>query len=568
MHIDLVPNRGSAPAVLLRESYREGGKVKKRTLANLSSLTTEQVAALRLILKGERLVPVSEVFEHVESYHHGHVLAVRTAMQRLGFLDLVASRPSRERDIVCAMVASQILEPDSKLAFTRWWQNTTLPSVFDVAGATDDDLYAAMDWLLERQPHIEKKLAARHLSQGGLVLYDLSSSYFEGSTCPLAALGHNRDGKKGKLQVNYGLLTDTRGCPIAISVFKGNTGDPKTLLPQIEKTRTSFGIDRLVIVGDRGMIGQKQVEQLKQNEGMGWITALKTGAIRKLVDSGVVQMGLFDERNLFELTHPDFPGERLVACRNAELAKLRAYKRQSLLAATVAELEKVRRMVERGRLAGRDQIGVRVGRMIDKYKMAKHIELRIGDSELDWTLKAENIAAEAELDGIYVIRTNLAKKEIDAGTAVRNYKQLSGVERAFRSMKTMDLQVRPIRHHLENRVRAHFFLCMLAYYVKWHMNEAWRPLLFCDEDLAAKRLRDPVAPAARSEAARRKVAAKQLADETPVHSFQTLLGRLSAMVRNVCRAPGAKAGTPTVEIVTTPDKTQQAALSLLEKIAV
>lgn len=568
MHIDIVPNRGSPPAVLLRESFREGGKVKKRTLANLSSLSGDQVAALRLVLKGERLVPVTELFERVESYHHGHVLAVRSAMQRLGFLDLVASRPSRERDLACAMVASQILQPDSKLAFTRWWQNTTLPSTFNVEGATEDELYAAMDWLLERQPHIERKLAARHLSEGGQVLYDLSSSYFEGVTCPLAALGYNRDGKKGKLQVNYGLLTDVRGCPVAISVFKGNTGDPKTLLPQVEKARKTFGIDRLVLVGDRGMIGQKQIRQLKEESGIDWITALKTGAIRKLVESGKIQMDLFDERNLFELTHPQHPGERLVACRNPELAKLRAHKRRSLLDATASELEKVRRMAAKGRLVGRGPIGVRVGRVINKYKVAKHFKLEIGEADFRWNIREENVAAEAALDGIYIIRTSLKATQMGADDAVRTYKKLSEVERAFRSMKTIDLEVRPIRHHLENRVRAHFFLCMLAYYVKWHMSEAWRPLLFSDEDLDAKQERDPVAPAVRSDAALEKVNARQLPDGTPVHSFQTLLSRMSAIVRNRCRAPGAATDDPTIEITTTPDKTQQAALSLLERITV
>jgi transposase len=568
MHIDIVPNRGSPPAVLLRESYREGEKVKKRTLANLSALSADQVEAIRLILKGQRLAPVDELFERVESFHHGHVQAVRSAMQRLGFSDLVASRPSRERDLVCAMVASQILEPDSKLGFTRWWQNTTLPEIFGARETNEDELYAAMDWLLERQPHIEKKLAARHLAEGGLALYDLSSSYFEGVTCPLAALGHNRDGKKGKLQVNYGLLTDSRGCPVTVSVFKGNTSDPKTLMPQIEKAKTEYGIERLVLVGDRGMIGQKQIKQCKDHAGIGWITALKTGAIRKLLDGGQIQMDLFDERNLFELTHPDYPGERLVACRNPELAKLRAHKRQSLLDATTREIQKVSRMVENGRLEGRAQIGVRLGRVINKYKVAKHFKLDIGERSLSWNLQEENIAAEAALDGIYVIRTSLKKTQMDADTAVRSYKQLSNVERAFRSMKTMDLEIRPIRHHLEERVRAHIFLCMLAYYVKWHMNEAWRPLLFCDEQLEAKKARDPVAPAVRSEAALEKVHTKQLEDGSPAHSFQTLIARLSAIVRNVCHAPGTKARGPTFEIVTTPDKTQQAALSLLEKMVV
>lgn len=567
MHIDVVPNRGSAPAVLLRESYREGKKVKKRTLANLSSLSSAQVEALRLVLKGQQLVPVAELFECINSRHHGHVQAVRLAMQRLGFIDVIASQPSRERDLVCAMIASQILEPDSKLAFTRWWENTTVPDVFGVGMASEDELYSAMDWLLKRQPHIEKKLAARHLAEGGLVLYDLSSSYFEGVTCPLAALGYSRDGKKGKLQVNYGLLTDSRGCPVAVSVFKGNTGDPKTLMPQVEKVQSEFDIEHLVLVGDRGMISQKQIKQCRALEGIDWISALKTGAIRKLVASGNLQMELFDERNLFELTHPDFAGERLVACRNPEPAKLRAYKRQSLLKATEGELEKVRRMIAKGRLEEKGAIGLRVGRVINKYKVAKHFRVEIGEKSLAWQIREEQVAAEAALDGIYVIRTSLKKAELSSEDAVRSYKLLSGVERAFRSMKSIDLDVRPIRHRLETRVRAHIFQCMLAYYVKWHMNEAWRPLLFCDEELEAKKSRDPVAPAERSDAALEKVHSKQLDDKRAVHSFQTLMSRLSAIVRNVCRPAGADEG-PTFEVTTIPDQTQQQALSLLEAIEV
>lgn len=570
MHIDIVPNRGSPPAVLLRESYREGGKVKKRTLANLSELSGSQVEAIRQILKGKSMVPADQLFERVESYHHGHVQAVRVAMQRLGFADLLASRTSRERDLVCAMVASQILEPASKLAFSRWWQNTTIPKEFDIGDTGEDELYKAMDWLFERTPTIEKKLASRHLKEGGLVLYDLSSSYFEGVTCPLAALGHNRDGKKGKLQVNYGLLTDSRGCPVAVSVFKGNTGDPKTLMPQVENAKKEFGIERLVLVGDRGMITQTQIKQIKareDHESIDWITALKSGAIQKLVNGKLIQMGLFDERNLFELTSSDFPGERLIACRNPELAKLRAHKRQSLLSATEKELEKVCRMVAKGSLEGRDVIGVRVGKVINKYKVAKHYRLQIGEKRLEWQRKEDKIAAEAALDGIYVIRTSLDKTEMGTDDAVRSYKQLSVVERAFRSLKSIDLDVRPIRHHLEIRVRAHIFLCMLAYYVKWHMNEAWRPLLFCDEDQAAKKQRDPVAPAVRSAPALEKVHSKQLEDGSPAHSFATLIQRLSAIVRNVCHAPGSNTGA-TFEIVTTPDKTQQRALSLLEELKV
>jgi transposase len=567
MYLDIVPNRGSPPAALLRESYREGGKVKKRTVANLSSLPAAQLESIRLALKGTSLVPVEVLFERVSSFHHGHVQAVQCAMRRLGFASLLGSRPSRERDLVCAMIASQILEPASKLAFTRWWENTTIPQEFGIAAADEDELYDAMDWLLERQPAIEKKLAARHLKEGGLVLYDLSSSYFEGDKCPLAALGHNRDGKKGKLQVNYGLLTDSRGCPVSVSVFKGNSGDPKTLLPQMKKAKNDFGIQRLVLVGDRGMITQAQIKELKKSEGVDWITALKSGSIRKLVNAKLIQMGLFDERNLFELTSSDFPGERLVACRNPELGKLRAHKRQSLLDATAKELEKVRRMVMKGKLEGRDEIGVRVGKVINKYKMAKHYKLEITDKSLDWKLEQEKISAEAALDGIYVVRTSLKAHEIDTDGAVRSYKQLSAVERAFRSFKSIDLEVRPIRHRLEGRVRAHILLCMLAYYVKWHMNEAWRPLLFCDENLAAKQHRDPVAPAVRSKAASAKAQSKLLEDGATVHSFETLIQRLSAIVRNVCRTRGAVEGA-TFEVATSPDATQQRALNLLEEISV
>ena len=568
MYIATVPNRGSPPAILLREGYRQGGHVKTRTLANLSRLPPEAVAALRQVLKGEKLVRAHAAFEAVASLHHGHVQAVLDAMRRLGFANLVASRPSRQRHLVLAMVAARLLEPDSKLGTTRWWNLTTLPTLLGVADADEDELYAAMDWLLKRQPSIEKKLAARHLHNDAMALYDLSSSYFEGVTCPLAALGHNRDGKKGKLQVNYGLLTDTRGIPVAVSVFKGNTGDPKTLLPQVDKVRKEFRLDRFVLVGDRGMITQKQVDALRQLDGIDWVAALRPEAIRKLLEGGALQLGLFDERNLFELTHPDFPAERLVACRNPELAQRRAHKRTSLLEATAQELEKVRRMVERGRLRGQDHIGVRVGKVVNKYKVAKHFKLIIEDARFDFAIDRDKVAAEAALDGIYVIRTSLPEDRMSADDAVRSYKRLSQVERAFRSFKTMDLQLRPIHHRLEHRVRAHIFLCMLAYYVMWHMLQAWRPLLFCDEDLQAKATQDPVAPAERSESALRKVHSKTLDDGSEVHSFHTLLQQLSGIVRNVCRIPGAPPDAPTFDVVTTPSAKQRRAYQLLEAIDV
>jgi transposase len=656
MYVATVPNRRSPPAVLLREGYREDGKVKSRTLANLSKLPAEAIAAIKRVLKGEDLVSTDELFEIVEdgSAAHGNVEAVMMAMGKLDFADLLCSRPSRQRDLVVAMVAARILEPQSKIATTRWWSDTTLADTLNVSDADEDELYEAMDWLLQRQDSIEKKLAGRHLDHGGVALYDLTSSYFEGVTCPLAALGHSRDGKKGKLQVNYGLLANARGIPVAVSVFAGNTGDPKTLLPQVEKMRESFGIGQFVLVGDRGMITQKQIDALRKLEDVDWLTAMRPGAIRKLVEDGSIQMGLFDERNLFELEHPDWPGERLIACRNPELATRRTAKREALLEATAAELEKVRRMVGRGRLYGKkdigervnkllkqykvgqhftvevrddgleyhldeealaaelaakddkdaartakrleraqrhvesvgdkldkirertaqgrlhgqDDIGVRVGRVIDKYNMAKHFVLHIEDDGFDFERDQDNIDAEAALDGIYVVRTSVEKNIMDTDQVVRGYKQLANVERAFRCLKSIDLMVRPIRHRLEVRVRAHILLCVLAYYVEWHMSEAWRPLLFADQDQQAKASRDPVAPAKRSRAAMQKVHAKRLDDGSTVHSFRSLLKHLGNIVRNTCRCPDGEPQAPTFYKTTTPNSKQQQALDLLRTISV
>ena len=654
MYIATIPNRNSPPAILLRESYRENGRVKSRTLANLSKLPPDAIEVLRQTLKGNKLVPVEEAFEKVRSFHHGHVEAVLSAMRRLRFSQLLAPQPSPQRDLAMAMIAARILEPDSKLATTRWWHITSLPESLGVADSDEDDLYDAMDWLLERQDRIEKRLAARHLHNDGMALYDLTSSYFEGVCCPLAALGHNRDGKKGKLQVNYGLLTNPEGIPVSVSVFEGNKGDAKTLLPQADKLRTNFDLERIVLIGDRGMITQKQIDALKQLDGLDWIAALRPEAIKKLVKDGTIQMGLFDERNLFELTHPDFPNERLVACRNPELAKRRAAKRKSLIEATAQELEKVRRMVARGRIHGRkeideqvrkvlkaykigkyyriksrddgfeveiddkrlaaetsrlasrsaeraqqlreryerhkkaiatqlekvrhrinrgqlygkDSIGVRVGKVIDKHKVSKHFKLHIEDDRFEFEIEKAKVTDEASLDGLYVVRTGLAKEVISADDTVRSYKLLVQVERAFRSFKTIDLNVRPIYHWLEKRVRAHIFLCMLAYYVHWHMHEAWRPLLFSDEDQQAKATRDPVAPAQRSEAAARKAATKTLDDSSKVHSFQTLLKLLSSIVKDICRIPTAGSDAPTFEVITTPTATQQRAYDLLKAIKV
>jgi len=567
MHIDVVPNRNSKPAVLLRESYREDGKVKKRTIANLSALPMDQVEMIRRVLKGEQLGPTEELFEIVRSRHHGIVQAVRTAMQRLGFEKLISPHKCRERDLVVAMVAARLIAPEaSKLAMTQTWHDTTLPDELGVTDADEDELYDAMDWLITHQGLIEQRLAKRHLSAGGLVLFDLTSSSFEGATCPLALRGHNRDGEKGMLQINWGLLTDSRGCPVAVSVFEGNTADPATLLPQVQKVREEFSIATLIMVGDRGMISQTQIDALRASEGVHWITALRNGAIVKLANGGQLQLDLFDERNLFTLTHPDFPDERLVACRNRELAKLRSAKRQDLIAATERQLEKVKTMVVGGRLKGRDAIGVRVGKVVNKYKVAKHFDLVIDDVAFSYSVNSERVAAEAALDGIYVIRTSVPNADMTPEDVVLNYKSLSGVERAFRTMKGVDLHVRPIRHRLVERVKAHIFLCMLAYYVQWHMIEAWRPLLFADDDCSDKRSRDPVAPAKRSQRALTKVHNKRLEDGTPPMSFRTLLKHMATIVKNTCQAKGARKGEATFEIITRANPKQQQALDLLAAI--
>jgi len=568
MHIDVVPNRGARPAYLLRESYREGARVRKRTLANLSALSDAQIAVIRAVLRGEPVSPLREQFEAIASRLHGHVQAVRVAMHQLGFESLLAARPSRERELVSAMVAARIIAPHTKLATTRWWHTTTVAEDFGVQQASENDLYAAMDWLLSRQQAIQKKLAARHLGPGSMVLYDLSSSYFEGTTCPLAKLGYNRDGKNGLLQVNYGVLTDARGCPVAVSVYEGNVADSQTLLPELKRLREQFGIEQLVIVGDRGMVSNQAIASMQQTPGVDWITALKNASIRVLVEQGHLQLDLFDQCNLLELSSPEYPGERLVACRNPQLAALRTHKREELLAATERNLAPIKTRVAAGKLKGADAIGLRVGRVVNQYKVAKHFELSIGETSFSFQRKRDSIATEAALDGIYIIGTSVPPTRMDAADCVRNYKALANVERAFRSLKTIDLKVRPIHHRTADRVRAHIFLCLLAYYVEWHMREAWRELMFADTDQQAKATRDPVAPAKRSQAGLAKVASHTLEDGTPAHSFSTLLAELATIVRNTCRTPNAGTDAPTFDLLTTPNAKQQRAFELLQKITV
>lgn len=567
MFIATIPNRNSPPAILLRESYRENGKVKSRTLANLSMLPSHAIDALRQSLKGEQLVALSqESLQIIDSPQHGQVQAVLDTMKRLRIGELIHARRSPERDLVVAMIAARVIEPHTKLATVRWWHSTTLPSLMGVSKCHEDDLYAGLDWLLERQERIEQKLAERHLENDAMALYDLTSSYVEGEKCPLAKRGYNRDGKKGKLQINYGLLTDAQGRPIAVSVFDGNVGDTKTVMTQVDKLRNKFSLEQFVLVGDRGMITQTQVNELKKLEAIDWITALRPEPIRKLLEDGTLQMGLFDEHRLFSFIHPDFPGERLIACRNPLLAVRRAAKRQSMLKATTIELDKVRGMVGRARLRSKQSIGVRVGKVVNKFKMSKHFVLDFDDDRFDFSIDQDSVTAEAALDGIYVIRSSVSEQRMDDADTVRSYKSLSQVERAFRTLKSLELQVRPIHHRLEPRVRAHIFLCMLAYYVQWHMLEAWRPLLFSDEDQLAKATRDPVAPAVRSEAALEKVHTHTLEDSTQAHSYRTLMKSLGTITRNTCCIKSASE-TSTFEVFTTPNAKQQHALDLLKNIS-
>ncbi len=567
MHIHIVPNRGARPTILLRESYREGKKVKKRTIANLSHLPMHQIELLRAVFQGADLQPAGLGFVVERSQPAGHVDAVHRMMERLGLPALIASKPCPERDLVLALITARILDPRPKLATTRSWAATTLADTFGVTLADEQDCYAAMDWLLARQDRIQAKLAARHLKADGLVLYDLSSSYFEGTTCPLARRGYSRDGRRGTLQVNYGLMTDDRGCPVAVTVHEGNTADPTTLMPEITRIKDEFGIAQFVMVGDRGMISSAAIATLREHGGIDWITALKSTSIRALVEDKSLQPDLFDDTNLCEITHPDYPGERLVACRNPELAKLRRHKREDLLSATEEALRTIQTRIEAGRLTGQDKIGLTVGRVINRYKMAKHFTLTITDTTFTFARKEDAIAAEAALDGLYIIRTSVSPERLDSASCVRHYKSLSQVERAFRSMKTVDIKVRPIHHRLSDRVRAHIFLCMLAYYVEWHLKEAWRALLFADEDQVARATRDPVAPAERSSEAKAKVARRHHEDGTPIHSFPTLLTELATIVRNTCRT-SAEADAPTFSVTTQPNPLQARAMVLIDALAV
>jgi hypothetical protein len=568
MYVARVPNRGSPPAILLRESYREGGKVKNRTLANLSRWPEHKVDALSRALKG--LPPardLSEAFEITRSLPHGHVAAVLGSAHRLGMPELIDATPSRHRDLVTAMLVAQMIGPGSKLATARGLRTQTATSslgqLLGVSGCDEDDLYAAMDWVLARKEAIETRLAARHLVNGTLVLYDVSSAAFEGRTCPLGAIGHPRDGVKGRLQIVYGLLCTTAGIPIAIEVFEGNTADPKTLAAQITKLKNRFGLSRVCLVGDRGMLTNARITDEVRPAQLDWISALRAPQIKALVDEGALQLSLFDEQDLFEITSPQFPGERLVCCHNPVLAEQRARKRQELLAATEKDPTPSAAATGRERrpLRGRDKIALRVGKVINHYKMAKHFTLEITDESFTFTRNTEDIAAEAALDGIYVLRTSLPEDTLATDDVVLRYKGLEDVERFFRTLNT-ELDVRPIRHRLADRVRAHMFLRMLSYYISWHMKAALAPILFHDHDkpAAAAKRTNPVAAAQRSDDALAKAARKRTTDNTPVHSFTSLLADLATVCANQIQPTD---DMPAFTIITSPTPLQRTAFELL-----
>ena len=570
MYVAKVPNRGSPPAVLLRESYREAGKVKNRTLANLSAWPEAKVDALSRVLKGQPppAADLDGAFEITRSLPHGHVAAVLGTARRLGLDELIDPAPSRHRDLVMAMAVAQVIAPGSKLAIARGLRDATAASSLgEVLGAgccDEDDLYEAMDWLAARQQGIEDALAARHLAGGTLVLYDVSSAAFEGRTCPLGAIGHPKDGVRGRLQIVYGLLTSPDGIPVAIEVFAGNTGDPTTVASQVTKVKDRFGITKVVLVGDRGMLTAARLREDVRPEGLDWITALRAPQVKKLVRDGDLQLTLFDVQDLAEITSPDFPGERLVACMNPFLEAERARKRESLLAATEADLAKIAAACARARrpLRGQDTIAVRVDRVLNRRKVGKHFTIDIGEDRFSYARNQDSITAEAKLDGIYVLRTSVEPGDLEPAEVVSSYKALAQVERAFRAFNT-DLDIRPIRHRTEDRVRAHVFLRMLSYYITWHMQARLAPVLFTDDDKpAAQAARpSPVAPAARSPKALAKAATKRTGDDLPVHSFASLLTDLATICLNTITP--ADPALPGFRLVTTPTAVQRHAFDLL-----
>ncbi len=568
MYVAVVPNRGSRPAILLRESYRDGAKVKNRTLANLSDWPAQQIETLRAALRGDKLVPAAEGLEIVRSLPHGHVAAALGTARRIGLDRILPHGLDRRRQLALALIVARLIDPAAKLATARALDETTaihsLGTTLGLGSVSAKEIYATLDWLGAAQPAIEAALARRHLSDGTLVLYDVSSAHVEGRCCELARFGHPRNGRRDKMQIVFGLLCSAEGCPIAVEVFEGNTGDPATLGHQIAKLKQRFGLRRVILVGDRGLITQARIGQEVQPAELDWITALRAPAIQKLAaEGGTLQLSLFDERDLAEIQSPDFPGERLIVCKNPALAEERRRKRNELLDATEQDLKQIKARVLRPRqpLRGADKIGQAVGALLGRRKVAKHFRISITDQSLSFERDHAAIASEAALDGIYVLRTSVPADVLDAPGTVRAYKSLARVERAFRSLKTVDLDIRPIFHWASPRVRAHVFLCMLAYYLEWHMRQALAPILFEDHDRAAgEALRpSPVAKAQPSPAAKRKAKTKRTDDGLPVHSFQTLLADLATLTRNTVRL----ASTRTTSVLATPTQIQQRAFELL-----
>jgi len=538
MYLAKIPNRKSKPTYLLRESYRENGKVKTRTRGNVTGLPDDMLDAIRDILTGKKMVPVDSAIETVSTLPAGHVRAVLGTMKKLGIKKLLSSRPSRERDLVMGMMAQRILHPGSKLSAVNTWDASTLAGELGIEDATVEELYRALDWLFERQERIEKALAKRHLKDGGFALYDMSNSLHAGNACPLARIGKDKEGRHGVRLVSYGLLTDIKGRPISINVYRGDTADPSTVIEQAEKLRDRFGLDKVVLVGDRGMLTNTKIEVLKKYPGIGWISALKSVQIRKLVSVEALQLSLFDQQNLAEIESADYPGEKLVACYNPLLAEDRSRTREEMLKVCQDGLKRIVREIGRRTKTPlkASEIGRKVSRVIDRYRMAKHFHIKIEDNLLQWSLNKESIEKEAALDGIYIIRTS--ETGMSSPDIVRSYKKLSRVEQAFRSIKGVNDKVRPIFHRAENRVRAHFFLCMLAYYVQWHMKQALSPMLFSDDEIAeAKDTADPVAKAQPSESAKNKKARKRTEDDVPICSFDTLMTILASMAQVKQRIP-------------------------------
>ena len=565
MYVETVPNRNSPPAILLREGRREGKKVHKRTLANLTHWPKDKIERLRRVLKNEPLVHPDQLFLIERSLPHGHVEILLEVVRKLKLPSLIDPRPSPQRDRVLAMILQRLLYPASKLATTRLWHTTTLGEELSLEDTDEDDLYEAMDWLLKRQDRIERKLAKRHLAEGDPVLYDVSSSYYEGRTCPLMQFGHNRDGKRDRPIVVYGVLADGMGRPLAVQAYAGNTGDPTTVPDQVEKVRDRFGLKRVVLVGDRGLLTETQINHLKRHPGLGWISALRHHQIRRLVESEAVQLSLFDERHLAEVRSPDYPGERLIVCHNPLLADHRRQKREALLRATEEALAGIARQVARRTRTplSATEIAEKVGRVKNRYKLAKHFRTEIADGSFHYERRTEAITREAQLDGFYLLRTSEAADRLPTAAVVRRYKDLTRVERAFRSLKTVDLHIRPIRHRVETRVRAHLFLCLLAYYVHWHLRQALAPLLFDDEELEAERARrDPVLAAQPSDSAKRKKVKRRTEDGLPLQSLETLMAQMGTRARHQCRLP-SEPDAPCVQRLTEPTPLQQRAMELI-----